>query len=132
MCTRGKQLNFNKEEYLKAKQNYEKAYIKFNDIKEENSILLNAINAKDVTERKFLLDKIETINKKEKDYNKHKCLVSDFAIIEEGLKNTKDDIMSKINPLINKHFSEIFKTLLNEKYDDVELDENYNIVIFFV
>lgn len=130
IVTRGKQLNFNKEEYLKAKQNYEKAYIKFNDIKEENSILLNAINAKDVTERKFLLDKIETINKKEKEYNKHKSLVSDFAIIEEGLKNTKDDIMSKINPLINKHFSEIFKTLLNEKYDDVELDENYNIVIF--
>lgn len=130
IVTRGKQLNFNKEEYLKAKQNYEKAYIKFNDIKEENSILLNAINTKDVTERKFLLDKIETINKKETEYNKHKCLVSDFAIIEEGLKNTKDDIMSKINPLINKHFSEIFKTLLNEKYDDVELDENYNIVIF--
>lgn len=130
IVTRGKQLNFNKEEYLKAKQDYEKAYIKFNDIKEENSILLNAINAKDVTERKFLLDKIETINKKEKEYNKHKSLVSDFAVIEEGLKNTKDDIMSKINPLINKHFSEIFKTLLNEKYDDVELDENYNIVIF--
>lgn len=130
IVTRGKALNFNREEYLKAKQNYEKAYIKYNDVKEENSILLNQINAKDVTERKFLLDKIETINKKEKEYNKHKRLVNDFTIIEEGLKNTKDDIMSKINPLINKHFSEIFKTLLNEKYDDVELDENYNIAIF--
>lgn len=126
----GKALNFNREEYIKVKSAYEKAYNAFNGVKEETSMLVNQINAKDVTERKFLKDKLENIKEKEKEYNKNKDLSRDFTVIEEVLLKTKSEIMTKINPLINKHFSDIFKTLLNEKYDDVELDDNYNIVIY--
>ena len=130
ILTKGKALNFNKEEYIKVKTAFEKAFSELNGVKEETSLLVNQINAKDVTERKFLLDKLENVKEKEKEYNKHKALSKDFSTIEEALLSTKTEIMSKINPLINKHFSDIFKTLLNEKYDDVELDDNYNIVIY--
>lgn len=127
---RGTALNFNKEQYAQVKQAYDKANLKLSDVKEETSLLVNQINAKDVNERKYLLDKLDNVKKKEKEYNKHRDLVKDYTVIEEGLIKTKGEIMSKINPLINKHFSEIFKTLMNEKYDDVELDDNYNILIY--
>ena len=123
-------LNFDKASYQKHKDLFDKAYEKYTNISQETNELNNKIATKDVTERKFLNDKLDVANKKEKDYNKHLNLSKDYATIEATLIKTKEHIMSQINPLINKHLSSIFKTLMNEKYDDIELDEQYNLCIY--
>ena len=126
----GKALNYKKDEHLKIKAKSEECAKKYSDFKEESSTLITQITAKDVNERKLLMDRLSNIKKKESEYNKHRDLANKFTTIEEALRNTKNEIMANINPLINKHFSDLFKTLMNEKYDDVELDENYNILIY--
>lgn len=125
-----KQLNFNREEYVQVKEDYNKANTEFRRVNNETNNLKNQLNMKDVTERKFLQDKLETVKKKEKEYDKYRELSQDYTVIEETLLCTKNNIMKKINPLINKHLSELFKTLISEKYDDIELDEQYNIFIY--
>lgn len=122
-------LDFNNSKYDKIKVNFEKSQEKLKITKEKYTEEALKLRAKDETERKMLNERLSEIKRKEEEYNAHNQKVSDYAVIEQSLLETKATLMKKINPLINKHFSEIFRTIIDSKYEDIILDDNYAIKI---
>lgn len=122
-------LDFNIEEYRKINLAFDKAQEKLKTTEREVTNATHQVQLKDVAERKNLNNQLNEIKRKEKEYNDYSEKFRDYVTTEEVLKSTKVSIMKRISPIINRHLSNIFGTLIDGKYEDIKLDDNYDIFI---
>lgn len=122
-------LDFNVKHYEKISSKFNDSIAKVKRYQNEVNSAQIELNSKDVGERKIIEERLNEIQRKEKEYQKHSQLISDYAVCEEVLLTSKLDLMKNINPLINRHFSDIFRTIIDGKYEDIILDDNYDIKI---
>ena len=88
----------------------------------DKKLLLNEIsNLKDkITQLKKSKDKI----KEEKTYSYY------LGMLSEVMSSFRTHLISRIRPTLSMYSSDFFKQLTNGKYSELELDENYNLLIY--
>lgn len=123
-------LGFVKEDYDKIKTSYNQEFNNYNQIKDKYMSLNATYNAKTSTEKTSYEDRLEKLKAKEHEYQMNKDLHLKYTLIEESLIKTKQNVTIKIVPMINKHFSPIFRELMDGKYEDIKLDKDYNILVY--
>ena len=138
-----KKIDFDGKKYSNLKNKVEESYKKYQiSLQKINSIRDETEKLKLNKERKeggkkLISQQIKNINE---NIEKQKNLIKDIKKETKQLQNLKllDEIMisfriyiiSQIRPTISCYASELFEQLTDGKYSEIELDDNYNLIIY--
>ncbi len=116
---------------------------KYKNIKEEYELKVGAFNAtnlelKDIQHNIDKLDeKMVSINTRLEELNKLEEQVQDkeeeiqyLNKLDEVMDSFKTHLISRISPMLSEYASELFRKLTDGKYNELEIDEDYNIYIY--
>ena len=134
---------FDEKEFEKIKNLVEKTYENyqaslrfFNDKKDEvsdQSISLerieNEIKLVDQNIKNFR-EKINEIQKYKKQLKEEKQIVFYLNILSDVMSSFRTHLISRIRPTLSYYSSDFFNRLTDGKYAGIELDENYNLLIY--
>ena len=134
---------FDEKEFEKIKNLVEKTYENyqaslrfFNDKKDEvsdQSISLerieNEIKLVDQNIKNFR-EKISEIQKYKKQLKEEKQIVFYLNILSDVMSSFRTHLISRIRPTLSYYSSDFFNRLTDGKYAGIELDENYNLLIY--
>ena len=119
-----------------AYRNYQTSLLKLDDIKEKNQAI--TLKQKEQEGSKNLMNQqIKTIEKSIDE--QQKCIkklgderrdVQCLSILSEVMDSYRIYLISQIRPTLSSHASELFDELTDGKYSQIELDEDYNILIY--
>ena len=134
---------FNEKEYDKIKTEVDVFYKKyqsnldvFNDKKDDLNKLKLELEKKEgenklvLTEIKNFTDKIFELEKYKKQINDEKKSVHYLGMLSEIMSNFRTFLISRIRPTLSSYSSDFFERLTNGKYREIELDENYDLMIY--
>lgn len=120
----------------KTYEDYQIALRLFNDKKDEvsnQSILLerieNEIKLVDQNIEQFR-EKISEIRKYKKQLKEEKQIMFYLNILSDVMSSFRTHLISRIRPTLSYYSSDFFSRLTDGKYTSIELDENYNILIY--
>jgi len=134
---------FDEKEFEKIKNLVEKTYENyqaslrfFNDKKDEvsdQSISLerieNEIKLVDQNIKNFR-EKINEIQKYKKQLKEEKQIVFYLNILSDVMSSFRTHLISRIRPTLSYYSSDFFNRLTDGKYAGIELDDNYNLLIY--
>ena len=136
-------IKFDLNEYRKVVSQVEEFYKKYQnslDEKDSKKDELNSINLeleRKESDRKLIAQKIE--NLKEKILELEDCLIrikqekiltNNLGMLSEIMSNFRTYLISRIRPTLASYSSDFFERLTDSKYRELELDENYNLLIY--
>jgi exonuclease SbcC len=136
-------IKFNITEFKNINKIIDKQYKKYQNIillrdqkKDEiNSLKINLERKK--SEKNLILQKIYIINEKIKDISKikykikeEKTVVKQLGILTDIMLNFRTHLISRIRPTLSNYSSDFFERMTDGKYNQIELDEDYNLLIF--
>jgi exonuclease SbcC len=136
-------IKFNIQEFektnLQVKEIYNKYQesLKLRDSKKDELNKLNLEIEKKENLKKLILQKIDNLNEKinelKKSKNKikeEKILSQHLGMLSEVMSNFRTHLISRIRPTLSDYASDFFERLTDGKYHQLELDENYNLLIY--
>jgi len=136
-------LKFDKKEYetvIKQVENFYKKYqetLKKRDGKKDLFNTLNIELERKESNKKLLLQKIgnfkEKINDLEKSKKKikeEKSITQHLGMLSEVMTDFRTHLISRIRPTLSTYSSDFFERLTDSKYHQLELDENYDLLIY--
>jgi exonuclease SbcC len=131
-----KEYNNFKNKMKKYYSNYQKRLHIFENKKDElNQIQLkNQINKNDVKLLNQIIkntnEKIKEVkNKKQKIANENKQ-IANLKMLNQIMVSFRSFLILRIRPILSSYATDLFSYLTNGKYQDVELDDFYNIIIY--
>jgi len=74
--------------------------------------------------------KIEELEKLIKKMKEEKKIVQHLSILNEIMASFRTHLISQIRPTLSRYASELFNQLTDGKYSEIELDENYNLIVY--
>lgn len=127
-------LDFDAGIYEKIEKEYEEIKSSFHE-KRENFVRIEEKIEYIKKEIERLKEEIEEENKKREEIKKLKKEIMNLEMLagdkETGLLNNfKNYLISKIGPLLSHYASHFFRIFTDGKYKEIELDENYNIMVY--
>jgi exonuclease SbcC len=134
---------FDEKQYLRTRSGVSEAYkqyqislAKLNDIKEKHQAITveqkeqegnkKLINQQIITIEKSI-DEQQTLIKKLAD-ERHD--LQHLSTLSEVMDSYRTYLISQIRPTLSSHASELFDELTDGKYSQIELDEDYNLVVY--
>jgi len=88
-------------------------------------------------EKKLIISKIKTLNEKMdelKEFKKHitdeKRNVHKLKMLSDVMSSFRLHLISRIRPSLSLYASDFFSRLTDGKYQEIELDENYNLMVY--
>ena len=134
---------FDEKQYLlirtgvsEAYKQYQVSLAKLNDIKEKHQAI--TVEQKEQEGNKNLINQqIKTIEKSiEEQQTLIKKLgderhdVQHLSMLSEVMDSYRTYLISQIRPTLSSHASELFDELTDGKYSQIELDEDYNLLVY--
>jgi len=117
-------------------ETYQAALLKLDDIKEQYQGTI--VELKDQEGKKNLIvQQIRTCEKNiEEQQQRIKKLESEqrdshhLSMLSEVMDSYRNYLISQIRPSLSQHASELFEELTDGKYSQIELDEDYNLLVY--
>jgi exonuclease SbcC len=88
------------------------------------------------SDRKLIVQKIENLKEKISELqecsiklNKEKIITNNLGMLLEIMSNFRTYLISRIRPTLSSYSSDFFERLTDGKYRNLELDENYNLLV---
>jgi exonuclease SbcC len=101
---------------------------------------LNSINLefeRKESEKKLLNQRIENLKEKITELQEYltkikqeKIITNNLGMLSEIMSNFRTFLISRIRPTLASYSSDFFERLTDGKYRELELDENYNLLIY--
>lgn len=120
-------------EFFKA---YQDSLDKRDDKKDDLSNLKIDLEKKE-SDKKLIIQKIENLKinineleKNKKRIKEEKIVVQHLGMLYEVMSNFRTHLISRIRPMLSSYSSDYFERLTDGKYRELELDENYNLLIY--
>jgi exonuclease SbcC len=115
---------------------YQRTLSRLDTIKEKQQEI--AVKLKEEEGEKKLIDQqiknyekiIEEQQKMEKRLTEERTAAQHQSILSEVMESFRTYLISQIRPLLSTHASELFDELTDGKYSQIELDENYDLMIY--
>ncbi|MFH1100882.1 MAG: SMC family ATPase [Methanobacteriota archaeon] len=136
-------LVFNQDEYLKMKHQVETTYKTYQtllaSVNEKKEIFNRAQldHERKESEKKLILQqitmlqqRIEELEKRQKQIENDQKTVQYLSMLNEVMSNFRTYLISRIRPTLSFYASDFFGRLTDGKYQEIELDEDYNIQIY--
>jgi len=136
-------IKFDGNDYKKVILQVEEYYKKYQetlDKKDNKKDELNSINLefeRKESDRKLISQKIENLKEKISELkefsirlNQEKKLSSTLGMLSEVMSNFRTNLISRIRPILSSYSSDFFGRLTDGKYRELELDENYNLLVY--
>jgi exonuclease SbcC len=89
------------------------------------------------SDKKLILQKIENFNEKISELEEYKKkikedtkIVQHLGMLAEVMSDFRTHLISRIRPTLSSYSSDFFERLTDGKYTELELDENYNLLIY--
>jgi len=89
------------------------------------------------SDKKLVLQKIENFKEKiseleeyKKKIKGEKTVVQHLGMLADVMSNFRTHLISRIRPTLSSYSSDFFERLTDGKYRELELDENYNLMVF--
>jgi exonuclease SbcC len=115
---------------------YQETLLKYDDIKEKYQKITVELKEQE-GEKKLIDQRIRTFEKNiEEQQRLMKKLESErtdtqhLSMLSEVMDSFRTYLISQIRPTLSAHASELFDELTDGKYSQIELDEDYNLVIY--
>jgi len=134
---------FNLKEFENVKKQVEILYKKYQSSleiysKKKDDIAEFKLNLeKKESEKRLISQDIKNINDKIsqlKEFNKqikqNKKTVHYLSLLSEVMGSFRTHLISRIRPTLSSYSSEFFESLTDGKYRELELDENYNLLVY--
>lgn len=136
-------VQFDEKHYRLLKTRVNEVYVlyhaslsKMNAIKEQ--LQQNIISQKElegeknviVQQIKSLEKDIEDLQKIVKKLEKERISTQQLSLLSEVMDSYRTYLISQIRPALSSHASELFSELSDGKYSQIELDEDYNLLIY--
>ena len=136
-------ITFDKKIYEETKKQVEVFYNKYqsflNKLSEKKDVISSLkidLEKKDSDNRlvmqdiKNLKSKIEDLEKSKKQINDEKKTAYYLGILSEIMATFRTHLISRIRPTLSSYSSDFFERLTDGKYRELELDENYNLLVY--
>ncbi len=131
-----KEYNSIRKEVEKAYENYQNTLDKYNNIKDDLS--KSALNLeKSEGGKKLIKQNIENIENKineledfKKKIKEEKNALKYLGLLSSVMNDFRTYLISKIRPTLSSYASDFYRRLTDGKYNEIELDENYNVLIY--
>jgi len=81
-------------------------------------------------EIKNLKEKISQLEGYKKQMNDEKKTVHYLGMLSEIMTSFRTHLISRIRPTLSEYSSDFFERLTDSKYKEIELDENYNLLVY--
>jgi exonuclease SbcC len=81
-------------------------------------------------EIKNLKEKIAQLDKFKKQISEEKKLIHYLGMLGEVMASFRTHLISRIRPTLSTYSSDFFERLTDGKYRELELDENYNLLVY--
>ncbi len=136
-------VDFNEEEYNKIQLTVRKQYEMYQTLitnaegmQEELHRARENLRIKEgrlnlVNQQKEEIDgRIEEQNNIEIKIKEDRKMLSTLKLLEDAVSSFRTDIVSRIRPTLSDYASSLFEELTDGKYNEIEVDEDYNIMIY--
>ncbi len=136
-------IDFDQRKYDKVKKEVEQTYNnyqnfsdKFNSKKDELSTL-NINMEKKQGEKKLISEKITNFKEKIKQLEEYKKKIKQeknavkyLGMLSDVMSDFRTYLISRIRPTLSTYASDFYRELTDGKYNEIELDENYNVFVY--
>jgi exonuclease SbcC len=119
-----------------AYRNYQTSLVKLDDIKEKHQAIILEQKEQEGT-KNLMNQQIKTIEKSIEEQQKFIKKLGDerhdvqrLSILSEVMDSYRTYLISQIRPTLSSHASELFDELTDGKYSQIELDEDYNLLVY--
>ena len=75
-------------------------------------------------------EKLSELEKSKKQIKEEKIVVQRLGMLIDVMSNFRTHLISRIRPTLSSYSSDYFERLTDGKYNEVELDENYNLLVY--
>ena len=136
-------IDFDLKEYNSIKKEVEKAYQDYQDILEnfndkKDDLSKSALDLeKSEGEKKLIKQNIENIESKIKELEEFKKKIKEeknavkyLGLLSDVMNDFRTYLISRIRPTLSSYASDFYRRLTDGKYNEIELDENYNVLIY--
>jgi len=137
------EVEFDLNEYGAVKNQVKGLYSKYQsmlDLLGEKKDLLGSAKLeleKKEGEKKLIISKIKTLHEKMaelKEFKKRitdeKRKVQDLKMLSNVMSSFRSHLISRIRPALSLYASDFFSRLTDGKYQEIEIDENYNLMVY--
>jgi len=138
-----KEIKFSEEKYKKIINQVDKTYQKYQKILKQRDEKKDDYNSLKIelekieSNKKLISQKIKTLDEKIEDYkkaknkiNQEKAITQQLGMLSEVMINFRTYLISRIRPTLSDYSSDFFERLTDGKYHRLELDDNYNLLIY--
>ena len=136
-------ISFDEKKYVEIKKSVEQTYKNYQSSLQTVTEIRNKLEKATVNrerkegEKNLILQQIKNIQQKIEEQNKRlkqmkaeKKELQHLNMLNEIMTSFRIYIISQIRPALSHYASELFDTLTDGKYSEIEVDENYNLIIY--
>ena len=137
------EVEFDLKEYEVVKNQVKGLYSKYQsmlDLLGEKKDLLGFVKLeleKKEGEKKLIISKIKTLHEKMAELKEFKKRITDekrnvqnLKMLSDVMSSFRSHLISRIRPALSLYASDFFSRLTDGKYQEIELDENYNLMVY--
>ena len=134
---------FDLMEYESVKRKVKKFYNKYQNSldelgkKKDNLADTKLLLEKEQGKKKLAIHEIKNLNEKIKELieskkriKKEKTKVQYIKMLSDIMSSFRTNLISRIKPALSSYASDFFSQLTDEKYQGIELDEQYNLMVY--
>ena len=121
---------------VKLYKKYQEALKSLDNKKDELNSFIIETERKE-SDKKLISQKIDNLKEKKFELEKYKekiknerIIVNHLNLLSEVMSNFRTHLISRIRPTLSYYASDFFESLTDGKYRELELDENYNLLIY--
>jgi DNA repair protein SbcC/Rad50 len=122
-------LEFDEDQYIKAKENVDHQTIKVDQTKEELSQTLQEL-ARLKSESQQISKELDEQKKIDKEIKEEQETIDYLTALDEHFGNFRLDLAGRIRPLIAQKASQLISSTTNGRYNLINLDQDYNIQLY--
>ena len=136
-------VEFDLKEYESVKRKVKKFYNKYQNSldelgkKKDNLADTKLLLEKEQGKKKLAIHEIKNLNEKIKELieskkriKKEKTKVQYIKMLSDIMSSFRTNLISRIKPALSSYASDFFSQLTDEKYQGIELDEQYNLMVY--
>jgi exonuclease SbcC len=136
-------VEFDLMEYESVKRKVKKFYNKYQNSldelgkKKDNLADTKLLLEKEQGKKKLAIHEIKNLNEKIKELieskkriKKEKTKVQYIKMLSDIMSSFRTNLISRIKPALSSYASDFFSQLTDEKYQGIELDEQYNLMVY--
>ena len=138
-----KPIIFDKKQFMLVNKRVDELFKLFQDVLEKRDSKKDEVNSLKIdierkeSDKKLISQKIQNFKEKISELEESKIkikeeknVVQKLGMLSEVMSNFRTNLISRIRPTLSTYSSDFFDKLTDGKYRELEIDENYNLLVF--